>query len=93
MSDFRDELFDDDDDFGLDDDDGSFDFDAGSGQSSRRVGQVIGEEDDFADTGGSGDGRILGMNAGERAFISVMLFLNVVVLGFGLLMATGRMTL
>jgi hypothetical protein len=86
MSDFRDELFD-------DDDDGSFDFDAGSGQSSRRVGQVIGEEDDFADTGGSGDGRILGMNAGERAFISVMLFLNVVVLGFGLLMATGRMTL
>ena len=93
MSDLRDELFDDDDDFGLDDDDGSFDFEASSGQSARRVGQVIGDDDDFADTGGSGDGRILGMNAGERAFISVMLFLNVVVLGVGLLMATGRMTL
>lgn len=88
MSDFRDELFDDDDDFGLDDD--SFDFDTGDGQAPVRVGQVIGD-DDFSSTGG--DGRVLGMTAGERAFISVMLFLNVVVLGIGLLMATGRMTL
>ena len=90
MSDFRDELFDDDDDFGLDDD-GGFDFDAGAGQSPVRMGQVIGDDDDFSGTGG--DGRFLGMNAGERAFLSVMIFLNVAVLGIGLLMASGRMTL
>ena len=91
MTDFRDELFDDDDDFGLDDNDGGFNFDTGDGQAPVRMGRVIGDDDDFSGTGG--DGRFLGMTAGERAFISVMLFLNVVVLGIGLLMATGRMVL
>lgn len=38
-----------------------------------------------------GDGRVLGMTAGERAFLSVIVFLNVVVLGVGLLLATGRL--
>ncbi|MDQ7035911.1 MAG: hypothetical protein Q9P01_14085 [Anaerolineae bacterium] len=86
----RDELFDDDDDeFG----DGEFGFDIDDGEMP--IGQIIGDGDDFDDfdeTGASGDGRILGMNGGERAFLSVMVFLNVVVLGIGALMATGRLT-
>lgn len=36
------------------------------------------------------DDKFLGMTAGERAFLSVMLFLCVAVLGVGLLIATGR---
>lgn len=36
------------------------------------------------------NGKFLGMTAGERAFLSVMLFLCVSVLGIGLLIATGR---
>lgn len=36
------------------------------------------------------NGKFLGMTAGERAFLSVMLFLCVSVLGLGLLIATGR---
>jgi len=32
----------------------------------------------------------LGMKASERAFLSLMIFLNVAVLGVGLLIATGR---
>jgi hypothetical protein len=82
--DFRDELLDDDDESGL----GNFDLD--DGEIPVRLGRVIGEEDDFSATGGSGDGRILGMTAAERAFLSAMIFLNVVVLGIGALMATGR---
>jgi hypothetical protein len=81
--DFRDELLDDD-----DDDFGGFDSDDGI---PVQLGRVIGDDDDdFADMGSSGDGRILGMTAVERAFISAMLFLNVLVLGIGALMATGR---
>lgn len=34
--------------------------------------------------------RFLGMTAGERAFLSVMFFLNVLVLGAAVLVATGR---
>ena len=80
--DLRDELYDDDDnDFG--------DFDSDD-DLPVQLGRVIGEDDDFASTGSRGDGRILGMTAAERAFLSAMVFLNVLVLGVGLLMATGR---
>ncbi len=34
--------------------------------------------------------RFLGMTAVERMFISIFLFLNVLILGLGLLLATGR---
>jgi hypothetical protein len=34
--------------------------------------------------------RILGMTAVERMFISIFLFLNILVVGIGLLLATGR---
>jgi len=37
-----------------------------------------------------GNGKIWGMSAGERAFLSVVLFFNVLILGAGLLIATGR---
>ncbi|MCU0512426.1 MAG: hypothetical protein MUE40_07630 [Anaerolineae bacterium] len=40
-----------------------------------------------------GDGRFLGMTAGERAFLSVILFFNVLILGAALLVATGRVQL
>lgn len=93
--DFRDELFDDEDDEFGEFNDGEFDFDTEDGELPVQLGQLIGGEDDdfddFDETGVSGDGRILGMNAGERAFLSVMVFLNVAVLGIGALMATGRL--
>lgn len=44
----------------------------------------FGEDEDLAPQ------RFLGMTAGERAFLSVMLFLNVLVLGVAVLVATGR---
>jgi hypothetical protein len=40
-----------------------------------------------------GETLILGMTAVERMFISIFLFMNVVVIGLALLMATGRMSL
>jgi hypothetical protein len=52
-------------------------------------GMAIEDESDFASTESSGP--FLGMNASERMVLSIMLFGNVVVLGIGLLMATGRM--
>ena len=36
------------------------------------------------------DPKFLGLTAGERAFLSVVLFLNVLVIGVGLLVVTGR---
>ncbi|HEX2620443.1 MAG TPA: hypothetical protein VHL11_09855 [Phototrophicaceae bacterium] len=60
-------------------------------------------EDEFSggDDSGFGDdpaevasgGLFLGMTAVERMFISIFLFLNVCVIGFGLLLATGRIQL
>jgi len=64
--------------------------------------EAIGDDfDEFADTGGDDEsfGELLGqawnevvssMSPGERAFISAMIFFNVLVLGLGLLLATGR---
>jgi len=77
----------------LDDDPSSgggdeFDFDLDS-DDGMAVGHVIGEEDELGGTGSS-DMELLGMSAGERAFLSMMLFFNVLVLGIGLLIATGR---
>lgn len=37
--------------------------------------------------------RFLGMTAGERAFLSVVVFLNVLILGAAILIATGRIVL
>jgi hypothetical protein len=39
-----------------------------------------------------GDGKILGFSAGQRAFLSVMLFVAVVIIGMALLAATGRLS-
>ncbi len=37
--------------------------------------------------------KFLGMTAAQRAFLALMLFLNVVVIGLGLLVVTGRFAL
>ena len=86
MDDFFDDLRDLDDDSSGGGGELEFNFDPDEGAVT---GHVIGEED-FGDTGSSMD--FLGMSAGERAFLSMMLFFNVVVLGFGLLIATGRIS-
>lgn len=39
------------------------------------------------------EGRVLGMNAGERAVLSVLLFVASLVLGAGILIVTGRIVL
>jgi hypothetical protein len=39
---------------------------------------------------GGGDGRMFGMTAVERMFLSIFLFMNVLVLGLALLLATKR---
>jgi len=41
----------------------------------------------------SGDDRFLGMTAVERMFLSIFLFMNVLVLGLALLVATQRIVL
>jgi hypothetical protein len=81
-----------DDDFDIRfDDDANFDesdFEEQAGKGSLPAGIVIEDEPQA-----QGDGKFLGMTAGERAFLSVMLFLNVLVLGAGLLIATGRIVI
>jgi hypothetical protein len=52
-------------------------------------GMAIDDGSDFDSTSSSGP--FLGMSARERMFLSIMLFGNVLVLGIGLLLATGRM--
>ena len=37
--------------------------------------------------------KFLGMTAAQRAFLALMLFLNVLVIGLGLLIVTGRLAL
>jgi hypothetical protein len=39
------------------------------------------------------DGKIFGLGAGERAFVSVVIFLIVIIFGVALLLATGRIQL
>ena len=39
-----------------------------------------------------GDGRFLGMTAVERMFLSIFLFMNVLVLGLAILLATNRIS-
>ncbi len=51
---------------------------------------IDGDDDDRAPRG---DGRFLGMAAGERAFLSVLLFLASLLLGAGVLIVTGRVVL
>jgi len=48
------------------------------------------EADALADDDSGEQSRFLGMTAGERAFLSVMMFLNVLILGVAVLVATGR---
>lgn len=53
------------------------------------------EETDFpviADSEG-GERKFLGMTAVERMFLSIFIFLNVVVIGMALLLFTGRLVL
>jgi len=45
---------------------------------------------DEPDARRGGDGRFLGMTAVERMFLSIFLFMNVLVLGLAMLLATGR---
>ncbi|MFN8373311.1 MAG: hypothetical protein U0694_10610 [Anaerolineae bacterium] len=45
---------------------------------------------DEPDVRRGGDGRFLGMTAVERMFLSIFLFMNVLVLGLAMLLATGR---
>lgn len=45
------------------------------------------------ETRGSDDERFLGMTAVERMFLSIFLFMNVLVLGLALLIATNRIVL
>ncbi len=62
--------------------------------------EEIDDSDDFPididfgegdDERAAGDGRWLGMTAGERALLSLFLFMNVTVLGLALLVVTGRL--
>ena len=50
------------------------------------------DEDTFLEDRGAnqGDSKFLGMTAVERMFLSIFLFMNVVVLGLALLLATRR---
>lgn len=50
---------------------------------------------DFGDEAAppSGDGRFLGLTAGERALVSALLFLVVLVIGLALLVLTERLVL
>lgn len=67
----------------IEDDDDHFSFDNFDPESDANV------IDDLDDSGG---GRpFLGMSPVERMFLSIFLFMNVVVLGLALLLATGRM--
>jgi hypothetical protein len=47
--------------------------------------------DDGSGSASASSGPFLGMNARERMVLAVMLFANVLVLGIGILIATGRM--
>lgn len=73
----------------------NLDDDGGSGRISF---DDISDDDDFEgmaiDEEGAAaqpSGPFLGMSAQERMFLSIMLFGNVLVLGIGLLLATGRL--
>lgn len=84
MSDLRDSLF------GGEDEETSLE--ALFGDDDVR-GEVIDNESSRETTTSADDGKLLGMNAGERAFVSVLLFFSVVLVGVGLLLATGRFAL
>ena len=77
MSDLRDDLFTNDDTVS------EFDDIFGGDDSS---GQVIGGQASAS----SSSSKLLGMTAGERALLSVLLFFAVLILGIALLLATGR---
>jgi hypothetical protein len=62
-------------------------------QESSRFDDEI-EEDVFAEeerAARRGDTRFLGMTAVERMLLSIFLFMNVLVLGLAILIATGRL--
>lgn len=77
MSDLRDDLFTNEDTVS------EFDDLFGGDEAS---GQVIGGQS----ASSSRSGKFLGMTAGERALVSVLLFFAVLILGIALLLATGR---
>lgn len=60
-----------------------------SGQSP----DLVEEEEIFAFDDVQEERHFLGMTAVERMFLSIFLFMNVVVLGLALLLATGRLVL
>lgn len=39
------------------------------------------------------DPKFLGLTAGERAFLAVVMFFNVLIIGIGLLIVTGRLVI
>jgi hypothetical protein len=66
-------------------------------------GYTVGDDDEFpvelgqeiheVDETPQGDGKVFGMSAGERAFLSVVFFFNVLIMGAALLIVTGRVQL
>lgn len=78
------------DDFRFNDDDSGDEFDDLFGGNAAPRGREIGA----SSTGNSAaNAKFLGMSAGERAFLSAMLFFNVLVLGILLLIVTGRIAI
>ncbi len=61
--------------------------------TSRQNPDPVEEEEIFTFDEGQEERHILGMTAVERMFLSIFLFMNVVVLGLALLLATGRLVL
>lgn len=69
---------------GLDD---SFEDDESEVNSPFNFDELISEQEEAST---AKDGKFLGMTAGERAFLSVMVFLVVLVFGIAILAVTGR---
>ena len=81
MSDLRDDLF-------SNDEETSPDYDDIFGGDDSR-GTVIGRRGASASASPSGS-KFLGMTAGERALLSVLIFFCVLILGIAILLITGR---
>lgn len=65
--------------------------DEGQSDSLESIASVVIEDD--SDDRPKKKGKFLGMNARERALLAFMLFLNVLIIGAGLLIVTGRIVL
>lgn len=64
-----------------------------SDDDERSQAQIRAQERIQAQNRSRNDGRIFGLSAGQRAFLSVLIFLNVLIIGMALMVITGRIAL